>query len=324
MEIKALIIEQLEEDGTLKTLRMSPDYNKPLIVAFAEEYEEDRTGPFHFLDETYEKKYIEHFANMKTRKLGKSFFTKNNEKYNFKSNWTGLPTSRGPLTYYSLLLPQFAIPKKIIITDPHSGREYSKYVYLDNEKNRYVIYLECRSSYGIFDFIIEVEFIISGETFLTSTYNDEKIVNLYGREPDMYQQFSLIDDKNMIQINQIFQGETIMRDKYEAGQVGTQGPNAHSQDMTFNQIWNQDTNNLDLVTLKNDLSTLRKVMEQEASTAEHYSEIGAIANSEIEIEKGNGAKALEALSKTGKWSLSIAEKIGVGIAVVAIKNSLGI
>ncbi len=65
-------------------------------------------------------------------------------------------------------------------------------------------------------------------------------------------------------------------------------------------------------------------MQTEATTAEHYSEIGDIANAEIEAAKGNESKALEYLSKTGKWSLGIAEKIGVGVATAAIKSTLGI
>ena len=324
MELKALIIEQLDENGTLKTLRMSPDNDTPLIVAFAEEYEEERNGPFHFLDNGYEEKFTNHFANTKIRKLGKSFFTIENESFFFKSSWKALPTSQGSLTYYSLLLPKFAIPKKVVFLDPRSGKEYSKYIYRDNEKNRYVIYLECRSSYGTFDFTLEVEFILSKENFSISTYSDEKLVDLYGMQPDMYQNFYRMSEKNIIQINQFFQGETTMGDKYEAGQVGAQGANAHAHDMTFNQIWHQNRGEIDLNALNDDLIKLRSAMQTEASSAEHYSELGAIANAEIEAKKGNEVKTFEALSKVGKWSLNIAEKIGVGVATAAIKTSLGI
>ena len=118
--------------------------------------------------------------------------------------------------------------------------------------------------------------------------------------------------------------EVTMGDKYEAGQVGAQGPNSHANDIAFNQIWQQNQGTLDLPSLTSELVKLRESMQQEASTAEHYSELGAIANAEIESEKGDGPKALEALSKAGKWSLGIAEKIGVGVASAAIKTTLGV
>lgn len=324
MEIKALIVEQLEENGTLKTFRMSPDYNKPLIVAFAEEYEETRNGPFHFIDESYEKNFTSHFAKMKTRKLGKYFFTKLEEIYNFKSNWAGIPTSRGALTYYALMLPKYAIPRKISITNPYSENEYKKYVYRDDEKSRYIIYLECKSSYGEFKFDTNIDFIVLQEKFSDSSYKDKNLVELYGRTAEMYQNFDFVDEKNITIIKQKFTGETIMGDKYEAGQVGAQGPNAHVHDINFNQIWEQNKENLDIKKLNSDLVQLREALQKEASTAEHYSEIGAIANSELEIKKENGEKALEALAKTGKWSLSIAEKVGVPIAVSSMKAALGL
>lgn len=118
--------------------------------------------------------------------------------------------------------------------------------------------------------------------------------------------------------------EVIMGDKYEAGQVGAQGPNSSAQGNTFNQVLQQNKNQLDLKTLSKELESLRINMQNEASTAEHYSEMGVIANAEIEANKGNESKALEYLSKTGKWSLGIAEKIGVGVATAAIKSTLGI
>ena len=37
-----------------------------------------------------------------------------------------------------------------------------------------------------------------------------------------------------------------------------------------------------------------------------------------------GATALSALSRAGHWALEIAEKIGVGVAVAALKTAIGI
>lgn len=118
--------------------------------------------------------------------------------------------------------------------------------------------------------------------------------------------------------------EVTLGDKYEAGQVGAQGPHAHAHDMTFNQIWNQSKEKIDLPTLANELNALRSEMQKSAKGAEDFSEIGNVATAEIEAQKGDGPKALSFLAKAGKWTLSVAEKIGVGVATAAIKTASGI
>jgi hypothetical protein len=47
MMLKALIVEQLEADGTIRSFKMQPSQNgRDLVVAFPDEYEERRVGPF--------------------------------------------------------------------------------------------------------------------------------------------------------------------------------------------------------------------------------------------------------------------------------------
>jgi len=121
-------------------------------------------------------------------------------------------------------------------------------------------------------------------------------------------------------------GDQISGDKYEAGQVVTQGANAKTevQQVTFNQIWQQNKEKVDLGALGAELATLRSELGAKASAPEHYIEIGAIASAEVEAGKGNGEKVYEALAKAGKWSLDVAEKIGIGVATAALKTSLGV
>jgi hypothetical protein len=78
MEIKALIVEQLDWDGTLKTMRLQPDYSRPLIVAFPDEYAERREGPVQFLDSTDEDRFSKGFADCKMRRLSSSRFRRDN------------------------------------------------------------------------------------------------------------------------------------------------------------------------------------------------------------------------------------------------------
>ena len=49
--------------------------------------------------------------------------------------------------------------------------------------------------------------------------------------------------------------EQTMGDKYIAGQIGAQGPGAHAHDMTFNQLWSQSGQSIDLQALATELNT---------------------------------------------------------------------
>jgi len=119
-------------------------------------------------------------------------------------------------------------------------------------------------------------------------------------------------------------GELTMGDKYDVGQAGAVGPGSHAHDMNFNQIWNQVKGDLCLSQLVEELSRLREALLEEAKNPEQYTEIGAVASAEIEAKNGQGSKVLEYLSKTGKWVLDVATKIGTTLAAAAIKESLGI
>lgn len=122
--------------------------------------------------------------------------------------------------------------------------------------------------------------------------------------------------------NYIFTKELTMRDKYTAGQVGAQGPGAHAHDMTFNQIWNQTSEKINLFELVSELSELRRKLKEEATKPEHDISIGAIAAAEKSAKEENGPKTLEYLSKAGKWALDIATKIGVSVATEALKAAV--
>ena len=112
-----------------------------------------------------------------------------------------------------------------------------------------------------------------------------------------------------------------MGDKYKADQAVALGPKAHVHDMVFNQRWNQTKDNIDLQALSNELKMLREELQKSAKNAEEFAEIGVIAAAEIESKKGDIHQILLALAKTGKWALSVAEKIGIGVATAAIKTA---
>lgn len=115
-----------------------------------------------------------------------------------------------------------------------------------------------------------------------------------------------------------------MGDKYTVYQAAAVGPNAHAHDMTLNQNYDQIDNSINLLQLTKELSTLQEAMIEEASTTEHRIAIGDVAKAEQAAEINDSAKVREHLKSAGKWSLDIATKIGVPVAIEALKKSLEI
>jgi CheY-like chemotaxis protein len=156
---------------------------------------------------------------------------------------------------------------------------------------------------------------------LLNSYGEDTIDNIEDNSDFAVKLETILKSKNISAINI---EELVVGDKYEANQVGAQGPNAHVHDNTFNQVWDQSSGEIDLPNLAKELEALRIELSKSASSADDYSEIGSIANAETEAKNGDGSKALEYLSKSSKWTLDVAQKIGVGVALAAIKVSLGI
>ena len=179
MILQSLIIEQLEIDGTLKTFRMRSQSNREIIVAFADEYEEPREGPVYFLDEEYTEIFTKGFAKCESRRLGKKFSYLNNQ-YEINICWRGITTERNELSLYSLSLPKYAVPQSINIEDPRKlSREFRRDVIKDYQHDRFVIYLECRSKYGLFDFDLNCKFSIDSLNFSYAQYKDSFTENNY-------------------------------------------------------------------------------------------------------------------------------------------------
>jgi len=118
--------------------------------------------------------------------------------------------------------------------------------------------------------------------------------------------------------------ELTMGDKYTTGQAGAVGPASSSSDNTFNQIWQQNSDRIDLPQLAAELDQLRKAMKIDDATADQDAALGAVALAQAAAEKGDGPGALSYLKTTGKWALEAATKIGVGVATAAIKSATGL
>jgi hypothetical protein len=100
---------------------------------------------------------------------------------------------------------------------------------------------------------------------------------------------------------------------------GPFNPNIGSQTNTYN------VQSINLLDLASELSTLRQEMIKQATAtdAEHSIAIGNIACAEQAASLNNQSKTFEHLKSVGQWTLDIASKIAVPIAVKAIQQSIG-
>jgi hypothetical protein len=183
-----------------------------------------------------------------------------------------------------------------------------------------VIYLECRSSRGVFDFDLRTVFRIEHRSFGVASYSDG-LTDEYGRQFDTYKNFVPREQANRIQ--QFFAEKIVMGDQYTAGQAGAMGPHSKASNMSFQQIWQQSQGDIDLVALTGELATLRKAMRKEAEEPSHDKSVAEIGLAEEAAQKADGPSVLKHLKGAGKWALEIASKIGVNLATEAIKKSLG-
>lgn len=214
MEIHAIIIEQLEWDGQLKSFRLQAQQDLgQMWVAFPDEYQEDRIGPFHFLDSGYENLLERKISECENRKLSKEKFYEQNGKYNLSTTWNQIPTQRHQLTFYSLYFPEYAIPDEIILSDTYiPGKIFKKTVYRDDEKRRYIVYLECRSNTGVFNFKLNAQFYKSKSGFHQSQYKDTETIGFYERPLEEHWHY-LLPDKEVKNVSNFFAGGLIINHK---------------------------------------------------------------------------------------------------------------
>jgi hypothetical protein len=122
----------------------------------------------------------------------------------------------------------------------------------------------------------------------------------------------------------IARGSIIMGDTYNvSGQAGAVGPNAHAQDMTFNQIGSRIEQSMDLTALANELEVLRQALKKEATMEEQDIVVADVGKAKKAAEAKDTAKLAEYLKSAGKWAFDVATKIGVSLASEALKHSMG-
>lgn len=116
--------------------------------------------------------------------------------------------------------------------------------------------------------------------------------------------------------------EEIMGDKYVGEKVGHMGP-THAQTVNYNQLWSENEQKFDFDALQKELAALRSAVLSAAQNSDQAVAAGAVAEAERAAAEKDGPGMLAALKKAGQWSLGIAEKIGVPVAIAALKVAVG-
>ena len=110
-------------------------------------------------------------------------------------------------------------------------------------------------------------------------------------------------------------------DTYNVGQGVGVGRNVKMNNTTVNQV--QSSEKLDLPSLAAELAKLRTEMKKEAPDPEHDVAVGSIAAAEAAAKKGDEKSVLDHLKNAGQWAMEIGLKVGVPVAIEAIKKSSG-
>jgi hypothetical protein len=81
---------------------------------------------------------------------------------------------------------------------------------------------------------------------------------------------------------------------------------------------------LDAQRLADELKTLRAAIRdrEDVDPDERDGTLGALLEAQKATEEGDADRAKTALARVGKWVLKVAEGIGVGVAVAALRQSL--
>ena len=326
MNIHAIIHEQIDWDGTIKSFQFKErDEIGDLWIAFPGDYDGQRNSPFYFLDREYETNFHSKVANSRHVRIAKENFYQQDNETIFQTKWHKITTKWGETTYYALYLPEYAVPSEIKVTDPYkSAKEFTRSVFRDDEKNRFVIYIECSSRYGVFSFDLWIRFQRDQLNFGTALYQDAKTVEFYKH---LNADWVLAEQDRGAVNNFFIQNGDLnqnMRDTYNVNQAGAVGPGSSSNNNTFNQQQNTLPENTNYNDLKEQLITLKKHLSSIANGSEQYAAIAKVAGAEEAAEKQDGNKVILMLSTAGKWVFDAAKDIGVDLAAEVIKKSMGI
>jgi hypothetical protein len=119
----------------------------------------------------------------------------------------------------------------------------------------------------------------------------------------------------------LFMGDQVNIDR---SQVGAVGDNAVVANNTFEQLWGEVQDDIDLRTLADELQRLRATLGGAAATAEETAALGEAAQAEIAARDGDGPTVMQRLRAAGRWLLDKAEEVGTPLVSAALRQALGL
>ena len=176
MDIEAATIEQLDANGTIRTLLLTPRADGRLVVALPDEYDDPRDGPLHFLDEQDATRFAEAYARCRIRRVGHKKLKRRDQDLSFSTEWRGIGARRHPgLGLYVLSLPRDAMVNRLTIVDPRTGAPIPCSVVRDDARRRFTMYVE---SIGPLDFDLACELTLTDEPhFRLSTFEAPNVTS---------------------------------------------------------------------------------------------------------------------------------------------------
>lgn len=322
MMVKAIVIEQLERDGSLRTLMFQGGRSSnPMVVAFVDEYDDLASGPFHFHDDASTREFSKAFAECSTRHVAGERFRVRENAITYTTSWQGIPTERCHVTFFALSLPQRSRLDSLQITDPYNpGREFKRKVVFDRLRDRHVVYLRCSSRYGSFSFGLTCELILDAPDYGKRYSDDYTVGDLYV-EFDVYKY--VLPDQATTEVNNFFQGPTtIMRDYYNVRQAGAVGPGASTDRSSFIQTTAPEFD-FDSDLLVGELLRVRSELLEHAQSAEDYSRVASLAAAAEAAQKGDTTTTFSKLKEAGQMALDVAKELTTKIAAEVIAHSMG-
>lgn len=177
---------------------------------------------------------------------------------------------------------------------------------------------------------LEIDFKESSAVYTNGTYKKIRLVNALNLTKDDFQfiiKISTAQIEARIKSNSPHPStspQTVknyhMGDTYHIQQAAAVGPQATAHNTT--NVQNNSTSSINYTDLENQLSNLRGEMRKIATTADHDESLGAVAAAEKAVQNKDIKAAETHLKRAGSWALSVAEKLGVGLAVKFIEKSI--
>jgi hypothetical protein len=122
-------------------------------------------------------------------------------------------------------------------------------------------------------------------------------------------------DASVVQTGGVLAGGVhTSRDSYSAERVGSQGPHGEGRLVESSALPN----------LVSELQQLREALLQDATEADDFVVVGAVAEAETAGTKDDEGRLRASLNRAGRKALTMSEQLGLGVASSAIAAAIGI